>query len=172
MFRISTTILAAALALASTVSIASAQGQKAMECVKVDAKPADAGYQTVGIRRPKVEVEGQRITDMLLQIALPVGAARTDAASDDPKILEIADCSKNSAGFTTGMKVRVVNDGDWDETEIVLPETTKAGTKFQSCSAAAKTCFVGTFDAFDKGVTLQAGAATKGAATLKGGYKF
>lgn len=173
----SLTLAAALLALSSTAFAQTAQQQQKQACndVTAQAKPADGGYKLVGIRRPKVLVNEQRVTEMALQVAVSADVVRTDAGKDDPKITKIFDCKGNRLGYLTGLMVKVVQEPDHDATEIVLPENTQKGTKFQTCSAAAG-CFSGVFDEFGSWVNLQpidakAKAATAAASKIVGQYK-
>ena len=173
------TTLATVLALGASSILgggASAQQQqKPMECTKVvDPKAADGGYNRVGVRRPKVEIAQPggakaRVTEMTVQVALPVDAARTDASLEEPKVVEIQDCPKSKLGFPTTFILKVDQLETYDATEIVLPATTPVGTKFQSCSMAGG-CFVGEFKGFDTWVNLTPQGATA-TAKVKGTYK-
>ena len=165
MQKIIATITIATLFAIGLTASANAQAQQSeLNCTEKQVSPSDAGYKRIGIRTPKANVNGQRVTQMALQINMPIADARTDTALDNPKINKVFDC-----GGKTAMLAKVVQEADFDATEVVVPETLAKGTKLQVCSKSIG-CVVGTFEAFDKWVTLSPATATA-TAKITGNYK-
>jgi len=135
-----------------------------LQCKQItDVKPVDGAYKSAGIRRSKVLIGDQRVTDMTVQVMIDPALARTDVG-DTAKIMEVWDCGKQ-----TGFKVRATGDDTYDMTEVMLPEGLPVGTAIKSCSKSAG-CVSGTFQGFDSWVTLKAGAPAS-PVTITGKYK-
>lgn len=160
----STAVAALALAFASSAH-AQAASQTKLDCTEVtNAVPADGGYKRVGVRAPKANVNGQRVTAMAVLVSMPVAQARTDAGLEEPKIGKLFDCKGR-----TGFYAKVEQQPDFDATEIVLPENISKGTKIEVCSNSVG-CASGVFEDFTKWVTLTPGGAPSSAAKIAGKY--
>ncbi len=152
------------VSLGTLPTMAQGNQESVLKCtLMTDVKPVDGAYKSVGIRRPKVLVGDQRVTDMNVQVMEVPSLARVDVG-DGFKILEVWDC-----GNQTGYKMKAATDDAYDMTEIMLPEGIAVGTVIKSCSKGGG-CVTGTFESFDKWVTLKVGATT-GSAKITGTYK-
>lgn len=158
-------VAALSLAFATSANAQAAAPQSKLDCTQVtDAVPADGGYKRVGVRAPKANVNGQRVTSMAVLVSMPVAQARTDAGLEEPKISKLFDCKGR-----TGIYAKVEQQPDFDATEIVLPENIAKGTKIEVCSSSVG-CASGVFEDFTKWVTLTPGGAPSTAAKIAGKY--
>ena len=156
------------VALSLSSAAAFAQDKNQSKCIDAtDVKTADAGFKSVGVRRPKID-QVKTGDVMSVEVQEAMNLARIDEG-DKNKIDGVQICGKDTVLY----KARVVEDGAFHATEISLPETAK-NVSITSCSGATKQCWSGTFDGnFEKWVTLTPGKKVTDSKSveLRGNYK-